>query len=357
MGNIKAATKGDNAGIAIEWASNALPKYKDEFTERNLVGERRLLLLPTIPGGHSGYAKAVAYDVAKLGLDAAKDLVFAYGDGATVPSDYHLLERMRVRTLKGMITLLAGGLPAQLPARSLRKSLIGLPKPDVIFCGDVIFPLMAERLRTLHHDIQVAPTFALLVRKMRALELEILADKNVHAIFITEEEELAALKDSPGLSSDCWNPAKGLTCASVALNKPPYDTLVWFGGLSAHKSVGMRYFLGAVWPSVAALRPELKLYLYGSGSEEYNNPANRIFSNGYYYPGPDDPSLPRHGNALYINPDLTGGGLKLKVADWLVAGQPFLSTPFGVEGYGELPPYATVLGIEGWKDELVRFSR
>ena len=38
-------------------------------------------------------------------------------------------------------------------------------------------------------------------------------------------------------------------------------------------------------------------------------------------------------NSLYVNPDIVGGGIKLKLMDLLEGGIPFISSPFGYEGY------------------------
>jgi hypothetical protein len=39
------------------------------------------------------------------------------------------------------------------------------------------------------------------------------------------------------------------------------------------------------------------------------------------------------GNGLFVIPDLLGGGIKVKTGDALRQGVPFVTTPFGAEGY------------------------
>ena len=84
--------------------------------------------------------------------------------------------------------------------------------------------------------------------------------------------------------------------------------------------------------------PDVELHLFGHGSEAYDDPARGVHGHGRHA----GEGLPFAGDGLFCVPDVHGCGIKLKVADLLKAGAPFISTPLGLSGY-HLPPHPHIL--------------
>ena len=61
----------------------------------------------------------------------------------------------------------------------------------------------------------------------------------------------------------------------------------------------------------------------------YNNPSRTIFVHGFWVME----GFNCVEGALYVNPDIIWGGVKLKLFSLIEEGIPFVSTVFGFEGY------------------------
>ena len=60
--------------------------------------------------------------------------------------------------------------------------------------------------------------------------------------------------------------------------------------------------------------------------------------------------------AIYVNPDVIGGGIKLKLMNLMEEGVPFISTPFGFEGYSHDlmdDRFCIVEEMDRWADRIV----
>lgn len=182
------------------------------------------------------------------------------------------------------------------------------------------------------------------------LELEILADRNVTMIFITEEELAFARLLAPGIRGECWPVVDPHLAVSAALRAPTVPRLVHFGSsAAAHTAIGLQVLCRSVVPRLRARMPGVECHLFGHGSERFHDPARGILGHGRY-PGE---GLPFGGDALFCIPDIHGMGIKLKVADLLKAGVPFISTPLGLSGY-HLPPHPHILvrELDDWAEAI-----
>lgn len=328
----------------------------------------RLILLPELPGQANGYQKAVAFDWHKL-LVQPEDTVLAYAVNAKgAPPGVQVIKRSGLLSVGRFENVVRGRSSAELSAGAL-KGLVEVRSGvyGSIFCGDVIFYRALRRLfpqaqltvrfhnfynllayRQRFYRYTLGRRFAVTLQALVALEQEIACDPNVTCLFITPEEEAAFRMAYPSRETGCWNPAEGIEVSKDFL-RPTEKKLVWFGGASAHKAFGLRYFVRQMFPELRRSIPGLELHMYGKGTEMLSNPAAKVWGHSFY----KGDGFPLQGKGIYINPDLLGGGIKVKVGDWLQEGIPFISTPFGVEGY-QLPESENILvrPIEEWGDTL-----
>jgi hypothetical protein len=307
------------------------------------AGLRRLILLPERPGASSGYQKAVAADVERLVL-TPQDRVICYGTGGEIPSEWKLIQRPKLASWQRALNVVNGRASTEVSHREIAPLIHGTF--DEIFCGDVIFYRAARTLfphALLHvrfHNFftlllarnglrryTLPPPARLTMELLSRAEKAILRDRNVAPIFISPEEHRFFELLYPDRHASVWPVTSLPTPLSVQVVPKRSPRLVWFGGLSAHKRFGLDYFLNRVFSPLRSSNPNLEFHLFGKGTERYH--GSGVFGHGKYA-GQD---FPYAHDSLYVNPDLLGGGVKLKVADWITRGIAFISTPFGVEGY------------------------
>ena len=95
----------------------------------------------------------------------------------------------------------------------------------------------------------------------------------------------------------------------------------------------------------------MEFHLWGRCSQVYNDEDNKVFGHGFFcgkgMPLPD---------SLYINPDIIGGGIKLKLQTLIESGVPFISSVFGYEGYSKDlidNKYVIVKELDDWVGSIV----
>lgn len=125
-------------------------------------------------------------------------------------------------------------------------------------------------------------------------------------------------------------------------------SLVWFGGLSSHKKFGMNYFIRTIFPQILSLDSSIKLDLYGSGSEYFNNNMLNIKGFGFI----ENFSFFERKNSIFINPDIIGGGVKIKLYELYNEKTICLSTALGAEGFPYIEKWNELIigDIGGWPD-------
>ncbi|GLH68486.1 hypothetical protein GETHPA_00190 [Geothrix rubra] len=333
-----------------------------------MTGGRRLLVFPCAPGKGDGYSIAVSADVARL-APGPEDVVLHRVPRPSAPQG-------QVRTLgtptraEQVWNLLRGRPSSELSEGAFRRCLEGLPQAfEEVFSGEIffyralrhLFPEARIQVRT-HNLFSLVrcrqmlahlPTNArhtLNMHQYSKLEMEILADRNVTMIFITEEELAFARLLSPGLRGECWPVVDPRLAVSGSLHPPTVPRLVHFGSsAAAHTAIGLEILCRRVIPRLRMRMPEVECHLFGHGSERFHDPARGVIGHGRY-PGE---GLPFGGDALFCIPDIHGMGIKLKVADLLRAGVPFVSTPLGLSGYHLAPdPHILVRELDDWPEGI-----
>lgn len=130
--------------------------------------------------------------------------------------------------------------------------------------------------------------------------------------------------------------------------------LIWFGGLSSHKELGINYFIKYIYPDLLNTIPDLEFHLFGKGSLKFNMPRNNIYGHGYVIHF----NVENYRNSIFINPDIIGGGIKLKLLFLYSNGLTCLSTPLGVEGFDNINDWKElkILNINDWNHFFKKYS-
>jgi polysaccharide biosynthesis protein PslH len=122
--------------------------------------------------------------------------------------------------------------------------------------------------------------------------------------------------------------------------------VLWVGGMTWDPNrEAIDYFLNEVWPKVLAIDPHVRFELVGDGTDKVV---------GY-------PSVIGHGRVPDIRPHMAkaavmvvplrvGGGMRLKILDFLAAGKAVISTSIGAEG--NIAKHARDLLIADTSDDL-----
>jgi hypothetical protein len=109
------------------------------------------------------------------------------------------------------------------------------------------------------------------------------------------------------------------------------NKLVWMGGVESHKKKSMQWFIESVFPVIKSEIPDVEFHIWGNRTKQFDNPSCGVFGYGFY----NGNDFPFKISALYVNPDIIGGGVKVKLATYFENGLKFISTPFGFEGYNK----------------------
>jgi len=107
-------------------------------------------------------------------------------------------------------------------------------------------------------------------------------------------------------------------------------TVLHLGGHDLRKMQGLRSLIRNVWPIVREKFPTAKLLLGGKGSEQLDAPELGIVGLGFV----DDECGYLSQGALFVNPQESGSGIKLKSLNALAAGKTLISKMNGIEGVG-----------------------
>lgn len=190
------------------------------------------------------------------------------------------------------------------------------------------FARIHDRLKLLQRSVDLKYTITL--RNMYRLERKIMRDDNVFKIFLSDEDRYyytshyGRLTDSNVFSFDFDLEKAKINRITLNLD----NRIIWYGGVESHKKTSIDWFIREVFPVVKDSFPNMEFHLWGNNTLQFDNPDNSIFGHGFF-DGKDMPSR----SSLYINPDIIGGGVKIKLMSMLEAGVPVISSPFGFEGY------------------------
>lgn len=186
------------------------------------------------------------------------------------------------------------------------------------------------KIRTDILNLKVDAKYRVFMNLFSKLEIKIFNDKNVKKIFISKEDAAFYHEMTGNDDYEVW--PVDVNRSLMAKNRTSFKwnkKIVWVGGIKAHKKYSVQRFISDVFFPLRKTIPDLEFHLWGNGSQQFDSPTDGIYGHGFL----NGNLFPFKTDSIYINPDLTGGGVKIKVKTYLENGLTVLSTPFGFEGY------------------------
>ena len=329
----------------------------------------RLILLPCDPDRAGGYNRVASQDLARL-RPTTEDEVICYAEAeGSPPARMRYFLRPRKKSGRKFANLATGRALSDVWTSQLR-AVVRSREPREIFCGDVIFykalramfpgRLMTVRLhnyftlariRRVARRIPVDLHFRLTLELTSRLERQIMQDQLVSPIFINPEEQRLFRLAWPGRASELWP----VDCKpSNEVSHPRRARLIYFGGTGSHQACGLRRFINSNLDGLRSRHPGLELHLWGDGTERFHGPSNGVHGHGRWH----GDGVPDGGDGLFVIPDLLGGGVKVKTGDALSRGLPFITTPFGAEGYSFNPERGRMVAeLDEWNPMIESYFR
>ena len=218
------------------------------------------------------------------------------------------------------------------------------------------FARIHDRLKLLK-DRKVDLLYSVTLSNMYNLERDVMQDKNVYKIFLSDEDrDYYTSHYGKYTDSHTFLFEPNLEFAKKKRNSNKIDyRLIWFGGVESHKKSSVDWFIKDVFPLIKNEIPYVEFHLWGKGTEKFDNKSISVYGHGFYE-GIGNPS----NSSLYINPDIIGGGVKIKLMSLIESGMPIISTPFGFEGYRkELidERYCLVVEEDEWAKNIISYLR
>lgn len=335
----------------------------------------KLFFFPEAPIPDNGFGIAVA-DAYKRLCPKEDDVIVWYTPkpkfAGLRPQD-HIIEKTPMTSLRRVFNVIRNHPSHEVPPSWL--SFLKAYDFEEIHCDDTtffrslryLFPdthinvrfhnsyaRIEDRRRLL--NISVGVHFRLVLKAYYRAERFIMNDRNSTKIFLTPEDQNYYCSHF-GITSDAYvwpgmeyEKLKSLRsyCKMSAI-----DRIVWFGGIESHKACSVWWFVRNVFPQVRRVLPQVTFHLYGAGTQQFDNPKKSIFGHGFF----DGNGVPDKGNSLFVNPDIIGSGIKLKLLTYLQEGVPFITTPFGFEGYPKelVDDYCIVSEQANWAEDIIRY--
>lgn len=310
-----------------------------------------LYLFPEAACNINGYG--IGVEAAYKGLDIKKDDIVVWISSVSKKKMLHLrpndviIPKPRFLSLKSIINTIKRTNRSEpyLSELSFLKKL----SIDKIYCDEtcfyhpirILFPEKHLTVRFHNSFARIHDRLKLLPRKvdflyrwtlynMYNLERDVMNDNNVFKIFISDEDR-NYYTSHYGKNSDSSVFDYHVDVEKAVANRDKLmmdNRIVWYGGVESHKKAAIDWFIWEVFPKVKQSIPGIEFHLWGKNTQQFDNPSCRIFGHGFF----DGDGMPSR-TSLYINPDIIGGGIKIKLMSMLEAGVPVISSPFGFEGY------------------------
>jgi hypothetical protein len=322
--------------------------------------KKRLFLFPEIPSKINGYCIAVMSDFKRYEYRKGDVLIF-FTTSDKLPLDVSGIlddKEVEVRIVKRDLSLkykIKSLLYLKHPSMFYDKNVknIKQDKYCYVFCGDSIFyPFCMSGLKS---DIYVMRFHNLwqkiLVRKfikdisldikllMNLIyfyfyEKKIIKDTRFKKIFISDSDKEFYTSITGNYECETWEVIERYSNGDkkkdyTIMSNEGSILFVYFGTVSMHMKKGIDYFIEKVIYELKKENIKYEFHLYGMNSEHYNDELKNVYAHGIY----KEDKIPLSGNALFINPDIIGGGIKLKVQYMIENELYFISTPYGMDGY------------------------
>jgi len=353
---------------------------------------KRLFFFPEAPNNFNGYGIAVSEDLKKF-VFSDSDLIVFYTDKLKGDIEKYIKlpgQVVVIKRNKNLMKLFKSRFRILNPGRFWDNEVLNTVSNneiEYIFCGDTIFyefihlffadksskiairfhnnwHKIKSRIRLLKVKVNLKFYITNLLIDIRT-ERKAFLNRKADKYFISTSDLAYYRLITGNRDGQVWGVTEfsdaevsGLGAADknisnsfdVAANALRHKRFIWFGTVVAHSVDGVNRFISDIFKPLQSEYPSLEFHLYGYGTEAFNSTVNNIYAHGIY----KGDSLPMKNEGLYILPDLTGGGIKLKVNSFIVNEVCFLSTPFGVEGYSidKLSRIADVVEFDLWEEHL-----
>lgn len=334
-----------------------------------------LYLFPATPGDNGGYNFGVKYAYERLCPKAEDVCVWCSNNISTIPQGHksYFIKSVELFSWISIKRIIEGKFSQELSVDDL--SFLKNFEFDNIFCDEVIFyRAIREIFPTKKIILRFHNVFARILLRQRILNIktdwrflgkmkilsklehEIFTDANLYKIFITDEDAEYYKVITGKNDYEVWHyePSREKMLNAQSSKIQIEKKLVWFGGVEGHKISSIRWVIQSVLPKIREKYPETEFHLYGSHTEAFDDSDNLIFGHGFY--NGDD--IPFKNKALFINPDILGGGIKVKLLTYFNQGQPFITSPFGFEGYShnlEDGVFCMVANNEDWVSAIENY--
>lgn len=332
----------------------------------------KLFLFPQIPGNSSGYQIAVKNDLNKVDIHSDDFVVFVTEspDVLSIKCQYATIKRKKKVSLWSIKQFILFRPHSEISIQSLKEALKDR-QFDEIFCGDTIFYRGAKNLfpRSIlsvrFHNLFILARNRNKISKYKLnwfhrylnysfsrLENKILCDKQCQPILITREEFLYSKLLYRNDRIKLWEiPLEVLP--NIDIKRQSIKKFIWFGGISPQKKDGIEYFIKNIWPELLQFDNSLEFHLYGKNTEIFHDRNFNIYGHGFYKKS----DIPFKNESIYINPDLLGGGVKIKVSHLAKSSAFLITTPSGIEGWQDFSsnPNFLIAPIEKWVKILLDY--
>ncbi len=164
------------------------------------------------------------------------------------------------------------------------------------------------------------------IRRLRQYEQRALGDAD--RVWTITDHDNEQYREEFGFSAD------GIL--GVSLDTERFETpiagspssIVYLGSFDIRKSLGIAKFVTEIFPRIKESFPEVSLWLGGKGSEAFDQSSDGVRGVGFV----DDEADFLERGLIFVNPQESGSGIKLKSLHALAAGKVLLTTPVGVQG-------------------------
>jgi hypothetical protein len=339
-----------------------------------------LYFFPCIPDDRSGYGIAVKSDIKHLNLSNNDYVVYITENKIkNVKKSKHLFIYRNSISFR-IINFISTGHPSFFSGfyiYILLKIYFNHTKYNKLFIGDVNFFYCLKYLKYRSADIRLHNLFLKINENLSfdylklqnlkifylslvgaSIENKILSkiSKPGHRLFLITKQEKKFIETKYGINCSILSVTSSFPGKIIFKKIKNWDKkIVWLGGLSSHKAIGVDYFIDKIFPKLKELDSEIEFHLFGKGTHKINFPEKRIFGFGFV----DNFDFNRFSNSIFINPDIIGGGTKLKLMNLYENGLTCISTDLGVEGFNFSHNWEnlTILNIDNWVDYFLDISK